>query len=75
MPDTSPEEAAQAMTRVQRELTTHFFTANEQRLFITFSCGVALRKPHETQDALIRRADQAMYEAKRTGKNKVVLAN
>lgn len=75
MPDTSPEEAAQAMTRVQRELTTHFFTANDQRLFITFSCGVALRKPHETQDALIRRADQAMYEAKRTGKNKVVLAN
>lgn len=75
MPDTTPEEAAQAMTRVQRELTTHFFTANEQRLFITFSCGVALRKPHETQDALIRRADQAMYEAKRTGKNKVVLAN
>lgn len=75
MPDTSPEEAAQAMTRVQRELTTHFFTANDQRLFITFSCGVALRKPHETQESLIQRADQAMYEAKRTGKNKVVLAN
>ncbi|MBR7783041.1 GGDEF domain-containing protein [Undibacterium luofuense] len=74
MPDTSPEEAAQAMTRVQRELTTHFFTANDQRLFITFSCGVALRKPHETQESLIQRADQAMYEAKRTGKNKVVLA-
>lgn len=75
MPETSLDEAAKAMTRVQRELTTHFFTANDQRLFITFSAGVALRAPHESQESVLKRADKAMYEAKTSGKNKVVIAN
>jgi len=74
MPETTLDEAAQAMSRVQRELTTHFFTANEKRLFITFSAGVALRAPHESQDSVVKRADNAMYEAKNTGKNRVVSA-
>jgi diguanylate cyclase len=74
MPETSLEEASQAMSRVQRELTTHFFTANDQRLFITFSAGVAIRAPHESQDAVVKRADKAMYEAKKSGKNRVVKA-
>ena len=74
IPETEIEEAAQAMTRVQRELTKHFFTANDQRLFITFSAGVALRGFHETQEALIKRADKAMYEAKQQGRNRVVKA-
>ena len=65
MPETSLDEAAKAMTRVQRELTTHFFTANDQRLFITFSAGVALRAPHEAQESVVKRADKAMYEAKK----------
>jgi len=74
MPETSLDEAAKAMTRVQRELTTHFFTANDQRLFITFSAGVALRAPHEAQESVVKRADKAMYEAKKTGKNRVIVA-
>lgn len=74
MPETSLEEAARAMTRVQRELTTHFFTANDQRLFITFSAGVALRAPHEAQESVLKRADKAMYEAKKSGKNRVITA-
>lgn len=75
MPETSLDEAAQAMSRVQRELTTHFFTANDQRLFITFSAGVALRAPHESQEAVLKRADKAMYEAKKSGKNRVMKAD
>lgn len=74
MPETTLDEAAMAMTRVQRELTTHFFSANDQRLFITFSAGVALRAPREPQDSIIKRADKAMYEAKKSGKNRVVKA-
>lgn len=75
MPETEINEAAQAMTRVQRELTKHFFTSNDQRLFITFSAGVALREFRESQDSVLKRADKAMYEAKKTGKNRVVVAD
>ncbi|MBI3728200.1 MAG: GGDEF domain-containing protein [Burkholderiales bacterium] len=74
MPETQLEEAAQAMMRVQRELTKHFFTANDQRLFITFSAGVALRNSREPQEETIKRADKAMYEAKQSGKNRVIKA-
>ena len=41
---------------------------------ITFSAGVALRHPNEEQASLVKRADMAMYEAKKTGKNRVVVA-
>jgi len=44
-------------------------------MLITFSCGVALRRPNEDQASLTARADRAMYEAKRSGKNRVVIAD
>ncbi|GGC99920.1 GGDEF domain-containing protein [Undibacterium terreum] len=75
MPETNLDEAAQAMTRVQRELTKHFFLVNNERLLITFSAGVALREPRETQESVVKRADKAMYEAKNTGKNRVIKAD
>ncbi|MES2104162.1 MAG: GGDEF domain-containing protein [Pseudomonadota bacterium] len=75
MPETDLEEAAQAMTRVQRELTKHFFLINNERLLITFSAGVAMREPRETQESVVNRADKAMYDAKNSGKNRVVKAD
>jgi diguanylate cyclase len=41
---------------------------------LTFSAGVTLRAPGETPAALIARADQALYKAKKAGKNRVVSA-
>ncbi|MES2070374.1 MAG: GGDEF domain-containing protein [Pseudomonadota bacterium] len=75
MPETNLDEAALAMTRVQRELTKHFFLVNNERLLITFSAGVALRGTRETQESVVKRADKAMYEAKNSGKNRVVKAD
>ncbi|QDH68930.1 sensor domain-containing diguanylate cyclase [Marilutibacter alkalisoli] len=40
---------------------------------LTLSIGVVEYRPGETVDALIQRADEAMYEAKRTGRNRVVV--
>jgi diguanylate cyclase len=75
LPETTIEAASATMTRLQRELTKHFFLHENDKVLITFSAGVALRKPNEDQTALVQRADKAMYQAKQTGKNRVVVAD
>lgn len=43
-------------------------------LRITFSTGVAEFRPYESLDAAIERADQALYTAKKNGRNQTILA-
>ena len=74
LPETPIEAAVQTMVRLQRELTRHFFLHDNEKLLITFSAGVALRLPNEEQAALLARVDRAMYQAKQSGKNRVVVA-
>jgi len=74
LPDTGLEDSLQALQRLQRELTKHYFMHDNQKLLITFSAGVTAYQSGEDQATAIKRADTAMYEAKRTGKNKVVRA-
>lgn len=72
MPDTLLENGIEAMTRLQRELTKRFFLAGTEKVMITFSAGVAQLAADEAGPQAIRRADQAMYLAKRSGKNRVL---
>lgn len=72
LPNTALEEAITAMARVQRELTRRFFLHNNDKVLITFSCGVAELGAGETAQAALQRADSAMYLAKRAGKNRVM---
>lgn len=72
LPDTQLDKGIEAMTRLQRELTKRFFLAGTEKVLITFSAGVAQVGPDEEGAAAIKRADQAMYMAKRAGKNRVL---
>lgn len=42
---------------------------------ITMSFGIALVKENDTSESLLKRADIALYEAKNSGRNKVVINN
>ncbi|MEI7455469.1 MAG: GGDEF domain-containing protein [Nitrosomonadales bacterium] len=75
LPDVALTEAALTVERLQRELTKQFFMHENDRVLVTFSAGVAQLGPDESQEELIGRADKAMYQAKNTGKNRVVVAN
>lgn len=72
LPDTPLDKGVEAMTRLQRELTKRFFLAGNEKILITFSAGVAQLAAGESGADAIRRADQAMYLAKRAGKNRVI---
>lgn len=74
MPDTTLENGMEAMTRLQRELTKAFFLSGKEKVLITFSAGVAQLGAEESGGDAIKRADQAMYLAKRAGKNRVMSA-
>jgi diguanylate cyclase len=72
LPDTALEKGIEAMTRLQRELTRKFFLAGNEKILITFSAGVAQLEDKEAGADAIKRADHAMYLAKRAGKNRVL---
>jgi diguanylate cyclase len=72
LPDTPLDKGIEAMTRLQRELTKKFFLSGTEKVLITFSAGVAQLVANESGADAIKRADQAMYLAKRAGKNRVL---
>ena len=71
LPETGVEEGIHVMQRVQRDLTKNIFLHENQKVLITFSAGVAQRKSLETENEIIKRADEAMYQAKQAGRNRV----
>jgi diguanylate cyclase len=74
LPEISAENAGKVLVRVQRELTKRYFLANNEKLLITFSAGVTEIRPDDTQASAVKRADEATYTAKSSGKNRVVTA-
>jgi len=75
LPETGIEDAVKTLTRLQRELTKKFFMHNNEKMLVTFSAGVTALGPEETPKESIAKADAAMYQAKKEGKNRVVIAN
>jgi len=74
---TGTREAAVFLERVRATIESRSFMFGEARISVTVSIGIA-RAPApgiaETGD-LVTRADEAMYEAKHAGRNRVVIAD
>jgi diguanylate cyclase len=72
LPDTAIDDAKKALVRLQRELTKRIFLNDNEKILITFSAGVTDYRSDDTQASVIKRGDEAMYAAKKAGKNQVV---
>ncbi|UYF99178.1 diguanylate cyclase [Halomonas sp. GD1P12] len=71
MPETGSDEAHVAAERLRAIIEERRFTPHQ--LSITLSAGVA-STPATSAEQLIERGDQAMYQAKASGRNQVSLA-
>jgi len=75
MPGASLEDAAQVADRIRRDVATQPFPimGGTEALTVTVSVGVAASTgASDTPDALLKRADEGVYEAKARGRNQVI---
>lgn len=60
--------------KVRQEVEKDYFIDKEKKMKVTVSIGVACIQPDDSELSLFERADKALYEAKRKGRNVVVIA-
>jgi diguanylate cyclase (GGDEF)-like protein len=70
-PNTDLHQAEQLAERLRLEVQRTRLSGRQ----ITVSSGVSQWNPGETAEQMIFRADQALYDAKKQGRNRVVVAN
>ncbi|MFI1990528.1 GGDEF domain-containing protein [Actinoplanes sp. NPDC020271] len=74
LPGTSGPEAEVIAERVRRTIATDPVPTGEGMVPVTASIGVATGDPRGGE-ALVESADKALYQAKRSGRNRVVMAS
>ncbi|MHB8405942.1 MAG: GGDEF domain-containing protein [Gammaproteobacteria bacterium] len=70
-PETSRENAAAVCEKIRRQVESYEWDKLEPRLRVTISFGVAAAPPNYAVDALIAAADEKLYAAKHSGRNRV----
>ena len=74
LPETGPKQAMQTAERVRQAIADKALPTVHapEPLRVTVSVGVAALSHSESLDELLARADKNLYEAKRTGRNRIV---
>ncbi|MDP9348232.1 MAG: diguanylate cyclase [Gemmatimonadota bacterium] len=77
LPDTDEEEAARFAERVRNAVAEHVYHDEATEVRMTVSSGVASypQVDADSPDQVVKRADEALYRAKESGRNRVVLAS
>lgn len=71
LPDADAGQAARALQRVQDDLDRQPLQFSGRKLTLAFSAGIAMRQSGESREAVVARADAALYAAKHAGKRQV----
>lgn len=74
LPDTTLEQALVTCERVRACVAAIDLTRLGARGPVSVSIGIAESRPGETPEQLIARADAALYDAKRTGRDRIATA-
>ncbi|HCJ30491.1 MAG TPA: hypothetical protein DHV63_14660 [Pseudomonas sp.] len=72
--NTGSEAAAVVAERILVAIQHLCFLVGKRQVRLSASLGYATYQPSESQEELLRRADQALYQAKRDGRNRMCAA-
>jgi two-component system cell cycle response regulator len=77
LPETDEEPAANFAERVRAAVEEHVFRDGATEVRMTVSCGVAslTAEGMDSPEALLKAADEALYQAKHGGRNQVIRAS
>jgi len=76
LPETDEEPGANFAERVRKAVEEHVYRDGATEIRMTVSCGVAsIRAGVDSPEALLKAADEALYQAKHGGRNQVVRAS
>jgi len=73
LPETNRTKAFTIAERIRKDIENTKFECSKRTFKVTITCGVALFDHSLSEDENIGKADQALYEGKRSGKNKTVV--
>jgi diguanylate cyclase (GGDEF)-like protein len=74
LPDTPDDVATRLLNRLREIIADLDWSAFSLGMQLTVSAGIATLRPDETPDALLARADRALYRAKAQGRNRIASA-
>ncbi len=72
--DTTPQAAREIIDQIRRSFARIRHTADDRDFYVTLSCGLASYPGYGNAGELTEAADRALYEAKESGRNRVVSA-
>jgi len=73
LPRADADMAQHIAERIRQKISSSPFSIGEYRINMTISEGISSMHSQDTVDTLIMRADAALYTAKRTGRNRIVI--
>jgi diguanylate cyclase (GGDEF)-like protein len=75
LPAAGPKTALEVAERIRTTIESTEFNFEGTKIPVTISVGIATRNLNETQwEHFLDRADQALYQSKRSGRNRVTVA-
>lgn len=74
LPDTAEDAAARILDRLRGIVADLDWSAFSPGMQVTISAGIATQATNESADAVLARADRALYVAKDRGRNRVAIA-
>ena len=75
LPNTEAENALVLAEAIRTTIANTGFHFNGEAVELTVSCGISEFRNGDHQEAVFERADQALYQAKQSGRNRCVIKN